>query len=272
MKYTIKPSEKIFKLTTIDKKALTLLSTKSINHHIKLLRKYLELQAQKCRVYASIIEQFDKEILDLEKKETDYAKEKWLSIVKIHRNIYDVIGYLLLLQMDAVSVCISLFQAETDTEILMLCKHAYTIIHEAQENILFKKVSLDMQKYPTELIKQDDLKMLWKNVKQKLKELSTTSEAKRIRNSIDAHKSPSFIEQINTYEKCQFAQSIINLYTLIEVIDMIQEAMSSIHTNIPCLLDSFRKEMQIRMKKAEEILEFLSNESPKQLTNECADF
>ncbi len=131
--------------------------------------------------------------------------------------------------MDAMTTCISLFSAKTDTEKIMFCKHAYTILYEALEHNLFKKVSRDMRKYPKELITSDELNRLWKNIKMSLKNISEKEEVLRIRNSIDAHKSDSFIQQIDVYKTCKLMQSVINLYILIQIIDDIQNCMEGIN-------------------------------------------
>ena len=67
-----------------------------------------------------------------------YADEKRLNVLQTHRNVYETMGFLTLLQMDALTTTICLFQANNDTERIMLSKHAYTIIYEAQKNDLFK--------------------------------------------------------------------------------------------------------------------------------------
>lgn len=155
--------------------------------------------------------------------------------------------------MDAMTTCISLFDAKTDTERIILCKHAYTILYEALEHNLFKRVSRDMRKYPEVLITSDELNGFWQNVKISLKDISEKEEAQRIRNNIDAHKSDSFMQQIDVYKTCKWAQSIINLYVLIQIIDDIQNCMEGINQNMNKLLEAFEIEAKEYIKKLDYI-------------------
>lgn len=70
-------------------------------------------------------------------------------------------------------------------------------------------------------------------------------------------KSDSFIEQINVYKLCKWAQSAINLYVLIQVIHNIQNCVDSINRNMNKSLDLFKIEMEERINNLESIREFL---------------
>jgi len=246
--------KEIFELKESDKSVFNNLSEELIHEQLKYLRNNLEISAKKCNIYGYITNHFGEEITSLiQESHADYVTEKWLSIIDVHRSIYDMIGYLTLLQMDAMTTCISLFGAKTDTERVMLCKHAYTILYETLEHNLFKKVSCDMRKYPEELITSDELNGLWENVKISLKDISEKKEAQRIRNSIDAHKSNSFMHQIDAYKTCKWAQSIINLYVLIQIIDKIQNCMEGINQNMNELLEAFKIETKEYIKELDYI-------------------
>lgn len=179
----------IFDLQESDKFAFENLSEEFIHKELEYLRSNLDASAKKCSIYALLMEHFENENNNVTQySHDDYAAEKWSSIIKIHKGIYDMTGYLTLLQMDAMTTCISLFQATSDTERIMLCKHAYTIIYEALEHNIFKKVSRNMRQYPVELITIEELNKLWSDVKIDIKKITEKEEAKQIRNKIDAHK------------------------------------------------------------------------------------
>ena len=81
----------------------------------------------------------DKEKHDIDSNVGDtYAIEKWLTVIQTHYNVYELMGFLTLLQMDAMTTIICLLQAINDTERIILSKHAYTILYEAKQNDLFK--------------------------------------------------------------------------------------------------------------------------------------
>lgn len=110
-----------------------------------------------------------------------------------------------------------------------------------------------MRKYSEELITSDELNGLWKNVKISLKHISEKEEAQHIRNSIDAHKSDSFMQQIDVYKTCKWTQSIINLYVLIQIIDNIQNCMEGINQNMSKLLEAYKIETKEYIKKLDYI-------------------
>lgn len=251
-----------FQLQELDKSALNSISKELANAHIEYLRINLESSAKKSGIYVFLMEHFDNEInkviiTNTQGNNNDYTIEKWVSILKIHKGIYDLIGYLTLLQMEAMTTCISLFQATTDTERIILCKHSYTIIYEALEHNLFKKVARDMHQYPEKLLAKKEIDKLWKSIKEDIKKITEKNEAKQVRNSIDAHKSDSFIEQINTYKQCKWTQSIINLYVLIKVIENIQNSVERINTNMKKLYDQYRIMMEEYIKQLDNIHKLL---------------
>lgn len=252
----------IFELQELEKLAHNNISKELVDEHIEYLRTNLEASAKKCSVYVFLLEHFDNEINNVTIVETyigrdNYAMEKWESILKVHKSVYDMTGYLTLLQMDAMTTCISLFQARTDTERIMLCKHSYTIIYEALEHNLFKRVARDMHQYPEKLVVKEEIDKLWKNIKEDIKKITEKNEAKQVRNNIDAHKSESFMEQINTYKKCKWIQSIINLYLLIKIIENIQNFVDVINTNMKELYGQYRIVMEERIEQLDNIRKML---------------
>ena len=168
-----------------------------------------------------------------------------------------MMGYLTLLQMDALTTNISLFLAQNDTERIVLCKHAYTIIYEAKQHDLFRKISAGMQKYPEDLVKREELISLWEDIKTFLKAMITIEDAKDIRNKLDAHKDVSFMTQIALYKKCDWAVCIVNLSAFVMLIEKIQLYMGIIHRNVRVLYNQYYAFMEERMKQYEEILKQL---------------
>lgn len=152
----------IFVLSDSEKEKIQQFSEKGICIEPELLRKHLEYAGKRCCLYESLLNYHEEVIaktLEEIKKNvfSSYAPEKWLTILQTHRNIYEMMGYLTLLQMDAITTTICLLQAQNDTERIMLSKHAYTIIYEARINDLSKKVSKEMRLYPNEVVNIQEL-------------------------------------------------------------------------------------------------------------------
>ena len=121
--------KEIFILPNSEKERVEQLAEKGICTDVVLLREHLEYAGKRCCVYESLVEYHEKTIADTQQKiEKDrigsYALENWLPILQTHRNIYELMGYLTLLQMDAITTTIALLQAQNDTERIMLSKHA----------------------------------------------------------------------------------------------------------------------------------------------------
>jgi hypothetical protein len=165
-----------------------------------------------------------------------------------------MLGFLTLLQMDSITTAISLLQAQNDTERIVQSKHAYTIIYEARTHDLFDKVSAGMYKYPEEIVKKDELNTFWKTIKGVLKKMISQKESEAIRNKLDAHKDKSFVDQIALYKKCDWATSIINLFTFISLIDKIELYMDNIHAKLNVLYDHHRAFVEERMQQYEDIM------------------
>lgn len=249
----------IFELRHSESDTVDLLKAKGLYSDAQDLREKLEYAGKRCTLYAGLIESLNKEInrtmKDIECNVGDtYAKRKWLGISQTHRDVYDMMGFLTLLQMDAITTVIGLIQAQNDTERKMLSKHAYTIIFEVRENDLFKKVSVGMRNYPAEIVNKDELDGFWKGIKAVFKEMISTKVSKSIRDNLDAHKNKSFVEQIGLYKKCDWSASVVNLFVLIRLIDTIQQYMDNIHDKLNVLFDHYQAFIEKRMKQFEEIL------------------
>lgn len=251
--------DEIFELQSSEMEIVEKLSNIGVCTNIEELRNNLELAGKRCTLYAGLMELFtdgiDKAKHDIESNVGDtYAIEKWLMVIQTHYNVYELMGFLTLLQMDAMTTIICLLQAINDTERIMLSKHAYTILYEAKQNDLFKKVSAEMHKYPDDLVAREELNDFWKGIKAILNKMMNTKEAKEIRNNLDAHKNQSFATQISFYKKCDWGRSIVGLSMFIILIEKIQIFMEIIHRKIDILYNQYRAFMEDRIRQYEEIL------------------
>lgn len=248
----------IFVLSDSEKEKIQQFSEKGICIEPELLREHLEYAGKRCCLYESLLnyheEVIAKTLEEIEKNAfSSYAPEKWLTILQTHRNIYEMVGYLTLLQMDAITTTICLLQAQNDTERIMLSKHAYTIIYEARINDLSKKVSKEMRLYPNEVVNIQELSDFWKNINSILKQIMDIEFAKEIRNNIDAHKNNSFIRQIALYRECQWGESIIYLSIFTKLVDLIQDYMNIINNNMKKVYNKYTTDIKEYIEKLDQI-------------------
>ena len=248
----------IFVLSDSEKEKIQQFSEKGICIEPELLREHLEYAGKRCCLYESLLnyheEVIAKTLEEIEKNAfSSYALEKWLTILQTHRNIYEMMGYLTLLQMDAITTTICLLQAQNDTERIMLSKHAYTIIYEARINDLSKKVSKEMRLYPNEVVNIQELSDFWKNINSILKQIMDIEFAKEIRNNIDAHKNNSFIRQIALYRECQWGESIIYLSIFTKLVDLIQDYMNIINNNMKKVYNKYTTDIKEYIEKLDQI-------------------
>ena len=248
----------IFVLSDSEKEKIQQFSEKGICVEPELLREHLEYAGKRCCLYESLLnyheEVIAKTLEEIKKNAfSSYASEKWLTILQTHRNIYEMMGYLTLLQMDAITTTICLLQAQNDTERIMLSKHAYTIIYEARINDLSKKVSKEMRLYPNEVVNIQVLSDFWKNINSILKQIMGIELAKEIRNNIDAHKNNSFIRQIALYRECQWGESIIYLSIFTKLVDLIQDYMNIINNNMKKVYNKYTTDIKEYIEKLDQI-------------------
>lgn len=248
----------IFVLPDSEKEKIQQFSEKGICIEPELLREHLEYAGKRCCLYESLLnyheEVIAKTLEEIEKNAfSSYAPEKWLTILQTHRNIYEMMGYLTLLQMDAITTTICLLQAQNDTERIMLSKHAYTIIYEARINDLSNKVSKEMRLYPNEVVNIQELSDFWKNINSILKQIMDIEFAKEIRNNIDAHKNNSFIRQIALYRECQWGESIIYMSIFTKLVDLIQDYMNIINNNMKKVYNKYTTDIKEYIEKLDQI-------------------
>lgn len=248
----------IFVLSDSEKEKIQQFSEKGICIEPELLREHLEYAGKRCCLYESLLNYHEEVIAktfeEIEKNAfSSYAPEKWLTILQTHRNIYEMMGYLTLLQMDAITTTICLLQAQNDTERIMLSKHAYTIIYEARINDLSKKVSKEMRLYPNEVVNIQELSDFWNNINSILNQIMDIEFAKEIRNNIDAHKNNSFIRQITLYRGCQWGESIIYLSIFTKLVDLIQDYMNIINNNMKKVYNKYTTDIKEYIEKLDQI-------------------
>lgn len=248
----------IFVLSDSEKEKIQQFSEKGICIEPELLREHLEYAGKRCCLYESLLNYHEEVIVktleEIKKNAfSSYASEKWLTILQTHRNIYEMMGYLTLLQMDAITTTICLLQAQNDTERIMLSKHAYTIIYEARINDLSNKVSKEMRLYPNEVVNIQELSDFWKNINSILKQIMDIEFAKEIRNNIDAHKNNSFIRQIALYRECQWGESIIYLSIFTKLVDLIQDYMNIINNNMKKVYNKYTTDVKEYIEKLDQI-------------------
>ena len=239
---------------------------------VDALRENLELAGRQAGLYWAISEH-NKGILEelriaIDKEEHDpYPKQRWAQIIESEKDVTDLIGFLILLQMDATSSLISLLEAKNNTERVVLSKHAYTIVFEAEESDLFKKVSRDMINLPDVLLSVENKRELWKGIRSLVRMMVSKRDAKIVRNQIDAHK-VSFPDQMEAYRTCEYPAAVINLLTLIRILELLQKAMGIINENLHILFDEYKEEMTARLKKLKRLLEKLKEYEGRELPEE----
>lgn len=185
------------------------------------------------------------------------VNQKRLPLLEIGERTNNLVGYLALLQMDAMLYLLDMMEAKSDVERLMVCKHAYNIIHDAKIKGLFKVLSKDMNDLPEEVISKSERSGLWKTIKGVVRKMISEEEAEQVRNSIDAHKDSSFAKQIAAYRLCDFERCFATMYALTEIAWILQQTMSIIRRNLGKLEEAFVGEVQERIEKLDALLKEL---------------
>lgn len=174
-------------------------------------------------------------------------------------NIWELMGGVSLLEMDAISLLIGILTAESVVERKMLSKHAYTIVFEARENGLFQKVSKEMSAFPESLLPKQENDELWSIIKKDLRSMSDIGVEHTIRNHIDAHKS-SFECQYETFRSCNWGQAVYDLLVLIQISDRLLDVVESIFSKYKHEIEVITDKIKGRVSKLDAILERLKHE------------
>lgn len=226
------------------------------------LRSCLVACGEFCELSLSLSEYYKQNIFDtrklIEEEKCDpVVNQKRLSLLEIGERTNNLVGYLTLLQMDAMLSLINMMEAESDVERLVVCKHAYTIIHDARIKGLFRVISKEMNGLPEEVLPAAERKGLWSDIKGVAHNMISEEEAEQVRNSIDAHKEASFTKQIAAYGICDFGRRFASMYALTEIVWILQQAMSIVRNNIGKLEDVFIGEVRNRIEKWDALLKEL---------------
>lgn len=177
--------------------------------------------------------------------------ERRLPLLEVGERINNLIGYLILLQMDAMMSLISMMEAKTNLERLLVCKHAYTIIYDLQDKGLYKVISKEMKGLPEDVISSEERNHLWKQVRDLNRAMIRYDEVDTVRNKISAHKSPSFVEQISAYRKCNFKECFVNTYVLAKLAWIFHNFMSKARYKLIELEDDLFVLAKERLQKLE---------------------
>ena len=175
-------------------------------------------------------------------------------------NIWELMGFVSLLEMDAISLLIGILTAESDVERKMLSKHAYTIVFEAREKGLFQKVSKEMKRFPESLLPKKDNDELWRIIKKELNKMSEIGVEHTIRNQIDAHKSSSFECQYETFRSCNWGQAVYDLLVLIQISDRLLDVVESVFSKYKHEIEAVTDRIKTRVSVLDAILEKLRQE------------
>lgn len=225
---------------------------------LKKLEEYLVYAGKKSEVYLTLLKHYEKEMDRFDKESKSviqdiYPSDEWRELLNSGYDATNLAGYLTLLQMDALTSLISFIKATSDTERIMLSKHAYTIMYEALNKNLFSIVSNNMRRFPERFMDKEILSDLWNGIKNIIKKLIKKKDAEIIRNTIDSHQRGSFAEQIDAYKKCDFGMSVKSMWALIRVVDLIQSCIDLVNKNIKIGFDDCGKEWENRRKVLEDI-------------------
>lgn len=230
---------------------------------IEKLRRNLDDLGNRCAVYA-----FLKNLFDQDNRKSNPTSKSSLNDSVLHKfeivskstpAIWELMGFVSLLKMDAITMFISILSSKSAVERKLLAKHAHTIVFEARQSGLFNKVSREMLNFPKTLLSKEDYDNLWRSVKADLKQTSDIDIEKDIRNNIDAHKSNSFECQYNTFRSCKWSQAVFDLIVLIQISDRILEAIESILSNYKHEMDIISDQLKENVLRYDLLAEQLRN-------------
>ena len=238
----------------------TALDGDNIRSLISNLRNDLEFCGKKCDLCRYMIEQMDvvdKPYLSISSEETESPiTHRWQQLTKAHRSVFELIGFALLLKMDATSMLIAILTAMSETERKILGKHAYTIVAEARNKDLFTSISARMKEYPEWVLPKELFDNLWNENKDLLKDVTSDKKSNRIRKTIDAHKR-GFEEQLDAFKDTDWCQSAIDMIRLIQVVNNIEKSINGINERLKASFDGFEKEAHEYIAQLDVILKQL---------------
>ena len=249
-----------FALAKEEKGILGKINAKSIPLVVSECRQKLEYLGNRCAVFAFLKNDNDGHKVSDVAYESDSLLKEYAIIRNSFPNIWELMGFVSLLEMDAISLLIGILTAESDVERKMLSKHAYTIVFEARQEGLFQKVSKKMKIFPESLLSEKENDKLWSVIKKELKSMSDIKVEHTIRNQIDAHKSSSFECQYETFRSCNWGQAVYNLLALIQISDRLLGVIESVFSKYKDEIEVVSDRIKARVPMLDAILERLKQE------------
>lgn len=249
-----------FALSNEEKDILGKINAKRIPLVVSEYRQKLEYLGNRCAVFAFLKNDNDGHVVPNADCESDPLLKEYAIIRNSFPNIWELMGFVSLLEMDAISLLIGILTAESDVERKMLGKHAYTIVFEARDKGLFQKVSKEMKAFPESLLPKKENDELWRTIKKDLKSISDLDIEKSIRNHIDAHKSSSFECQYETFRSCNWGQAVDDLLVLIQISDRLLDVIESVFFKCEHEIDAVTDRIKTRMPMLDALLEKLRQE------------
>ena len=206
---TIQMKDAIFKIEGSSVEDTLLWAKDVAGLDVDHLRSCMVAGGELCEICLSLSEYYEQNLLHVRKmieggEGDSIVNQKRLPLLEIEEKTNNLVGYLTLLQMDAMLSLINMMEAKSDVERLVACKHAYTIIHDAKIKGLFRVISREMNDLPEEVISESERKDLWNSIKGIVRKMISEEEAEQVRNNIDAHKEASFIKQIEGISGMRF--------------------------------------------------------------------
>ena len=250
----------LFALSNEEKDILGELNTKSIFQVVSDCRQKLEFLGKRCAVFAFLKNDSDEYKVSNADCESDPLFKEYAIIRNSFSNIWELMGFVSLLEMDVISLLIGILTAENDVERKMLCKHAYTIVFEARQNCLFQKVSNEMKRFPESLLSKKENDELWSIIKKELKSMSGIKVEHAIRNQIDAHKSSSFECQYEIFRTCNWGQAVYDLLVLIQISDRLLGVIESVFSKYENEIEAVTDRIKTRVSILDGILKKLRQE------------
>lgn len=183
-----------------------------------------------------------------------YPEESWAQVLESVRTVVELLGYLTLLQMDATTTLISMLEAKSDTERVVLSKHAYTLIHEVHDKKYNNLVSKEIENLPDVLLGKEDKRTILNGFNDLVKKIVPRNEAEFVRDKADAHKD-DFHLQMEAYTKCNYGLSVAWLFVFIRIGNLLQHTMEIMLENVPLLYEQYRADVTERLRKMERLLE-----------------
>ncbi len=225
---------------------------------IDFLRSELEKTGKRSCLILEVSDYYNNIIVDTKKQIEEevhdrYPTERWEQVLESIKTVVDLLGYLTLLQMDAKATIISMLEAKCDTERVVLSKHAYTLIYEAQSRDFHNVVSKNIEHLPDVLLEKKEKRFILSGFNDLVKKMIPKNEAKVIRNMADAHKD-TFALQMEAYSECNYGLGVASLFVFDKIVNLLQSVVEIMLENVSFLYEHYRADIGERLQKIERLL------------------